>query len=566
MIRFGINTFGLSRVLLEDFNGTLGKLKEYGYEAIEPMVVFMENEDSEEGRAEYLRNEKLGMTGGCWPLGMAGKKFGKLRAQGMVIRSVHMFGPGWREPFLDKAIAFAKEQGFQYFVVSLNESSIDVVKGYLDELKYAVKKFKENGLELLLHNHETEWTECDGNSVFEFLLEEVPEVRVELDLGWCKFMKRDCLEIMKKYRSRIRILHFKDIREDASVEIRDNCMTAVGEGSLPLAEIMEEAENLDLDEFGYVIDQDNSVGDILRDAKVSVENVKKGSDFVPQPGFTGKKPVTFSLMSSGMVRDFKEGKMDFEDVCRIASQNQIRYMDLMEPEVDIYGIDKVKEGLNKYGLKVSCVLSFISMITEEEKEIKRRVRKALEMTSALSCGLLMIVPMLENETEKNAKISREDKVSLTEKYLRQAAEEAAAYGIKICIESIPTCELPLSSYEECLYLLERIPGLGLVYDTANMIPAGEDTEAYYEKLKKYICHVHVKDVRYTDGGLDKCRDGRYLACCKWGEGIIPLKSVMERLKADHFQGVCAIEYVVPEEVGVYPNEYQLKTMLEYLCE
>ena len=192
-----------------------------------------------------------------------------------------------------------------------------------------------------------------------------------------------------------------------------------GEGSLPLAEIMEEAENLDLDEFGYVIDQDNSMGDILRDAKVSVENVKKGSAFIPQPGFTGKMPVTFSLMSSGMVRDFKEGKLDFDDVCRIASQNQIRYMDLMEPEVDIYGIDKVKEALNKYGQKVSCVICFISMITEEEKEIKRRVHKALEMTSALSGGLLMIVPMLENETEKNAKISREDKVSLTEKYLCQ---------------------------------------------------------------------------------------------------------------------------------------------------
>lgn len=273
-MKFGINTFGISKVLLKDFKGTLSKLKAYGIDSIEPMVVFMENEDSEEGRAEYLRNEKLGMTGGCWPLGMAGEKFKELKAQGMTIRSVHMFGPGWREPFLDKAITFAKEQKFQYFVVSLNESSIDTVKGYLDELKYAVRKFKENGLELLFHNHETEWEECDGSSVFEFLLKEIPEARVELDLGWCKFMGRDCLELMKKYRSRIRILHFKDIREDACRENRDHCMTAVGEGSLPLAEIMKEAENLDLDEFGYVIDQDHSMGDILRDVGVSVENMK----------------------------------------------------------------------------------------------------------------------------------------------------------------------------------------------------------------------------------------------------------------------------------------------------
>ena len=34
-------------------------------------------------------------------------------------------------------------------------------------------------------------------------------------------------------------------------------------------------------------------------------------------------------------------------------------------------------------------------------------------------------------------------------------------------------------------MLERVPGLGLVFDTANMLPHGDDTLTYYEALKEH---------------------------------------------------------------------------------
>lgn len=55
---------------------------------------------------------------------------------------------------------------------------------------------------------------------------------------------------------------------------REHCFTAIGEGAIPLQEIIQEAEHLpQLYEIGYVIDQDRSETDILQDTKASVMNI-----------------------------------------------------------------------------------------------------------------------------------------------------------------------------------------------------------------------------------------------------------------------------------------------------
>lgn len=273
-MQYGIDTFGISKLLLKDNEGTLKKLKQLGITAIEPTVVFSENEKSEEALKAHKEAERMGMTGGSWPRWMAGDEMQVIRNAGLQVRSVMMFGPGWKEPLLDQAIALAKEQGFQYYILSLNESSIEKEKLELEDLKNAAQKMKENGIEFLIHNHETEWMDDNGTCVFDFLMENIPDLRVELDVGWVKFAKRDCIDIMKKYGKRIRIIHFKDICEDACQENRRNCFTAIGEGSIPLKEIVAQAKNLDLDEIGFVIDQDNSNGDMMRDIQVGLENIR----------------------------------------------------------------------------------------------------------------------------------------------------------------------------------------------------------------------------------------------------------------------------------------------------
>ena len=77
--------------------------------------------------------------------------------------------------------------------------------------------------------------------------------------------------------------------------------------------------------------------------------------------------------------------------------------------------------------------------------------------------------------------------------------------------------------------------------------------------------MHLKDVRKVrDKGLDVCLDGLVLKSCVWGEGIVPIRRIVQRLEADGYSGSCGIEYVAPEKEGIFPNQYQLERFLAYL--
>lgn len=281
-MEIGINTFGLSKYLYDDFEDTLEKLKSMGITVIEPIIVFSEDENSPESIAAHEAAEAMKMTGGHWPASNAGEKIQTLRSRGFKVSSIHIFGPGWEEPLLDRTIEFAKNQGVKYIIISPNETSVENAKEKFAFLPVAAKRMKANGIELLMHNHETDLQEENGKCVMDYLLETIPELGLELDVGWVKFAGKDCIRIMKRYKDRIRILHFKDISEGAAPENRNTCFCPVGEGSIPLRDILTAAEKLDLDTTGYIIDQDDSPGDMMQDIALGERNIQNGVGITPK--------------------------------------------------------------------------------------------------------------------------------------------------------------------------------------------------------------------------------------------------------------------------------------------
>lgn len=277
------------------------------------------------------------------------------------------------------------------------------------------------------------------------------------------------------------------------------------------------------------------------------------------------KGMNFSIIAAPMVWDYKEGKQSFADMCKMVAKYGIRNLDLMEPEVEEYGLDEVKKQMMVYDMKTACFISFISMNIGDEQKIQNRIKKALKMTRQLGSKLLMLVLMPQNEIEEFNKKDREKLIQDMEACLRWAVEKAKKYDIKVCIEETPNYELPVCAANDCLRILKNVPGLGFVFDTGNMIPAEEEPFEFYEAVQKYICHVHLKDIRYTEaGGWDKCKDGRYITGCVYGEGIIPVNELKKRLIEDGFNGCCAIEYMEPEEIGLNANKRQFGRMVSYL--
>lgn len=71
---------------------------------------------------------------------------------------------------------------------------------------------KENGIQLLYHNHEFEFESFEGKYLLDWLYDSVPEelLKTQLDTCWVKYAGEDPCAYLKKYAGRSPVVHLKD--------------------------------------------------------------------------------------------------------------------------------------------------------------------------------------------------------------------------------------------------------------------------------------------------------------------------------------------------------------------
>lgn len=277
-MNISVNFFGLRRNLYYDFEGTLDRIKEIGFNAVEVCIGFSpNNEMPEEFRrmipADILRE----MSGGIWDQSVAKERLDMVKAKGLKVSAAHIMlgaqqAPEELQAMIPDIIEFGKINEIAHFVISLSKN-LREIKAYVEALNEMSEALKKGGMTLAYHNHEIECMPEEGTTALAYILEQCPLLKLELDVGWAKFAGTSPLEFMQTYRDRLELLHLKDIKMDASPETRATCFTPIGEGSIPLKEIMQEAANCPIGEYGIIIDQDDSERDILDDLACGVKNV-----------------------------------------------------------------------------------------------------------------------------------------------------------------------------------------------------------------------------------------------------------------------------------------------------
>lgn len=277
-MKIGVNFFGPKYKLYSDFDGTLSYLKEAGFTFVEICVTFAEFQPPEGSNFKL----PVEMEGGIWKLDVAAEQLSRVRAQDLDVLSCHMMlgfqmTPEMILDVIPTALKFGRENNIRYFVLSPMKG-LSVIKTLTPAIKQLSDALAEAGMTLVLHNHETECRPEEGTTALDYLMEQCPNLALELDVGWAKFAGANAVEIMKKYRDRIPMLHFKDLTADACEANRNTCFTPVGEGSIPLREIMAEAPNCALIEQGLIIDQDDSPNDILADLALGVKNIRAAAN------------------------------------------------------------------------------------------------------------------------------------------------------------------------------------------------------------------------------------------------------------------------------------------------
>ena len=278
-MNIGVNFFGPKRKLYHDFDGTLEILKEKGINSAEICVSFSGGGEPPKELNLKIPEEVLReMSGGIWSLDTAAERLAAVRAHGLTVISCHMmlgfrFTGALLLELLPTIVQFGRENGIKYFVTSPMKN-LEGIRELTPALRQVSDALAAEGMTLLLHNHEMECLEEDGTTGMDYILTHCPNIGFELDVGWAKFAGADPVALMRKYGSRIPLLHFKDVSADACAANRGTCFTAVGEGSIPLKEIMSASPCCALTDHCFIIDQDDSPTDILEDIGRGAANIR----------------------------------------------------------------------------------------------------------------------------------------------------------------------------------------------------------------------------------------------------------------------------------------------------
>lgn len=278
-MNIGVNFFGPKFRLYRDFDGTLDALRVSGFASAEICVAFAGSGEPPKALNLHIPEQALReMSGGIWSAEDAPERLRRVRAHGLEVLSCHaMLGfettPEALLSCLPKLLDFGQANSISYFALSPMKTLADI-RPMLPAIRQVSDALARAGITLLIHNHEMECMAENGITALDYLMEQCPSLGLELDVGWAKFAGADPVALMEKYRDRIPLLHFKDLCADACQANRSTCFTAIGEGSIPLKEIMAAARRCAIVEHGLIIDQDESPSDILADLTRGAANIR----------------------------------------------------------------------------------------------------------------------------------------------------------------------------------------------------------------------------------------------------------------------------------------------------
>lgn len=232
----GLQLYSVRDLLANDYEGTLKQVASLGYQEVEAAGFY--NRSPQQVKAA-------------------------LTAAGLHMPSSHYAAPVL-EKSIDDIIAYGQALGLRYIICSFpaikdparlhDQTHKSMVEAFtLDDFRWNADQFnqwgrkvKAAGMQFGYHNHTMEFTPHDGVVPFDEMLRLTdPElVTFEMDCGWVTVGGGDPVAYLRKYPTRISMLHIKDFKPTAQPASMVNPPPAaeLGTGTVKFHPIFEAAK------------------------------------------------------------------------------------------------------------------------------------------------------------------------------------------------------------------------------------------------------------------------------------------------------------------------------------
>ena len=185
-LKVGLQLFSVRDAMEKDMDATLKAVKEMGYDYVEFAGYF--GKTATEVKALLEKYQLTAIS---------------------VHQTPSLF---WEEG--QSAVEYLKTIGAKYCAIPWY--SIDELKNHWEE---TVEKFialgkllKENGIQLLYHNHDFELKLCGDTRYLDRLYDTIDKeyLKPEFDVCWIRYADCDPISYIEKYSDRMEVVHFKD--------------------------------------------------------------------------------------------------------------------------------------------------------------------------------------------------------------------------------------------------------------------------------------------------------------------------------------------------------------------
>ncbi len=212
-MKYGIQLYSVRDFMARDVYGTLKRLAEMGYEAVEPAGFF---DTPAEVFAAWCRELGLEILGSHETAGSL------RRPDSLVARAEYLSAVGCS----------------RYVVASAPTADGKKLSETLESFKTAAPLLAERGIELLFHNHHREFLPNEDGKIAHLSMQRETDIKFEIDVYWVYRAGLNPIYILEQMGDRLALIHLKDGTLEEG--------TPLGQGTAPIAEVVAWAAARDI--------------------------------------------------------------------------------------------------------------------------------------------------------------------------------------------------------------------------------------------------------------------------------------------------------------------------------